>query len=327
MNFKSYLVEKNIEILKNNLVLFYGENSGLIKDFKKLIQKKYIDLQILKFNQDELLSNSNIFFKEIRNISLFDDKKIFFIDSVNDKIFKIVEEISTELNDNKVYLFANVLDKKSKLRIFFEKEERTDIVPCYQDNELTIKNIILKKLNNYSGLTPDIINTITENCNNDRAKLQNELEKIIIFFNNNQIDMKNLKNLLNTLDNDDFNLLKDSALKGNKNRTNKLLDYTNFEIEKCSYYLSILNQRLMKLLEAFQKKTSIENAINEIRPPIFWKDKPDFLYQAKLWNKEKINKALKKTYEAEINIKSTDLDKKVIIKKLLVDVCCLANAS
>ena len=51
------------------------------------------------------------------------------------------------------------------------------------------------------------------------------------------------------------------------------------------------------------------------------------LYQAKLWNKEKINKALKKTYEAEINIKSTDLDKKVIIKKLLVDVCCLANAS
>ena len=48
------------------------------------------------------------------------------------------------------------------------------------------------------------------------------MEKIIIFFNNNQIDMKNLKNLLNTLDNDDFNLLKDSALKGNKNRTNKL---------------------------------------------------------------------------------------------------------
>ena len=44
--------------------------------------------------------------------------KDFFIDSVNDKIFKIVEEISNELNDNKVYLFANILDKKSKLRIF-----------------------------------------------------------------------------------------------------------------------------------------------------------------------------------------------------------------
>ena len=88
MNFKSYLVEKNIEILKNNLVLFYGENSGLIKDFKKLIQKKYLDSQILKFNQDELLGNSNIFFKEIRNIYYLMIKD-FFIDSVNDKILKL----------------------------------------------------------------------------------------------------------------------------------------------------------------------------------------------------------------------------------------------
>ena len=89
MNFKSYLVEKNIEILKNNLVLFYGENSGLIKDFKKLIQKKYLDSQILKFNQDELLGNSNIFFKEIRNISLFDDKKIFLLTQLMIKFLKL----------------------------------------------------------------------------------------------------------------------------------------------------------------------------------------------------------------------------------------------
>ena len=50
--------------------------------------------------------------------------------------------------------------------------------------------------------------------------------------------MKNLKNLLNTLDNDDFNLLKDSALE-NKNRTNKLLDYTNFEIERFLLFINI----------------------------------------------------------------------------------------
>ena len=94
----------------------------------KALISKYIDLQILKFNQDELLGNSNIFFKEIRNISLFDDKKIFFIDSVNDKIFKIVEEISNELNDNKVYLFANILDKKSKR----SKQEEKSYVALYR---------------------------------------------------------------------------------------------------------------------------------------------------------------------------------------------------
>ena len=37
---KSYLVEENFKILKNNIVLFYGENLGLIHDFKNKIKKK-----------------------------------------------------------------------------------------------------------------------------------------------------------------------------------------------------------------------------------------------------------------------------------------------
>ena len=35
MIYKSYIVEDNINILKNNFTLFYGENLGLIDDFKK----------------------------------------------------------------------------------------------------------------------------------------------------------------------------------------------------------------------------------------------------------------------------------------------------
>ena len=40
MIYKSYLVEQNIKVLKNNLVLFYGENTGLINDFKDKIIKR-----------------------------------------------------------------------------------------------------------------------------------------------------------------------------------------------------------------------------------------------------------------------------------------------
>ena len=35
MNYKSYLLEKNVNIFKNNILLFYGENLGLKNDFKK----------------------------------------------------------------------------------------------------------------------------------------------------------------------------------------------------------------------------------------------------------------------------------------------------
>ena len=42
MIFKSYEVERQFNIIKNNTVLFYGENRGLINDFKKIVANKKI---------------------------------------------------------------------------------------------------------------------------------------------------------------------------------------------------------------------------------------------------------------------------------------------
>ena len=139
MIYKSYLVEENINIFKNNIVLFYGENIGLIEEFKKIILENKKKESIIKFTQEDILGDQNNFYNEINSNSLFNDKKFFFISNVNDKLLKIVEEILLGENNNSIYFFANILEKKSKFRSFFEKEKKVDIVPCYQDNELTLK--------------------------------------------------------------------------------------------------------------------------------------------------------------------------------------------
>ena len=52
------------------------------------------------------------------------------------------------------------------------------------------------------------------------------------------------------------------------------------------------------------------------------------MLQAKKWNASKINKAFSKIYDVELKIKSnTLLDKKIILKKLIIDICNLANAA
>ena len=116
---KSYLIEDNIKLLKNNLVLFYGENIGLIDDLKQKIKKNFSNKRIIKLNQEEILNNKNILSIEIKNVSLFEDTKIIFINNVNDKIFDLVQSLIPHINSNKIFLFANVLEKKTKLRKFF----------------------------------------------------------------------------------------------------------------------------------------------------------------------------------------------------------------
>ena len=62
--------------------------------------------------------------------------------------------------------------------------------------------------------------------------------------------------------NDNFSLLKDEALLGNKSKTNKLLSDTIIDSEKNIYYLSSINQRLNKLNEIISKsKLMFENMI------------------------------------------------------------------
>lgn len=327
---KSYLIEENIDQLKNNIVLFYGENLGLKNDFRDKIKLKFKNTKILRYKQEEVLKSSDIIINEIRNISLFDDQKILLIDQVNDKLLNLIEELTTIDNETKIFLFADVLEKRSKLRSFFEKSKNCGVVACYKDNEINLKKLISNKLKEYSGVTPQLINTLIENCSLDRIKLNNELNKIVIFFSDKNIKPQLFEKILNQQIDDDFNTIKDSAINGNKINTNKLLSSTVLEIEKNVFYISIINQRLNKLKEIFvnANKKNITEIIDNIKPPIFWKDKPNFILQAKKWNEYKLNIALEKTYKTEIKLKSyTDINKNLLIKKLLVDVCDLANAS
>ncbi len=325
---KSFVIENNIKLLNNKFSLFYGENLGMINEFKSKIRKIYNN-KIIKFNQTDILDNQSILLNEIDNLSLFEDKKVFFLLDVNDKILNIIQEIILKNNENKFFLFSEKLDKKSKLRSFFEKEKLTDVIPCYNDNEISLRKIISTKLKDYSGLTFKIINFIIDSCSHDRTKINNEVEKIENYFNKKIINTYDLIKLLNIKEDNDFNLIKDTALNGQKTITNKLLNSTIIENDKIFFYISNLNLRLIKLKEIkFKNYTDIEKSINEIRPPIFWKDKPIFLNQLKIWSTRKIDAALRKVYNTEIIAKSkSNINKGTLIKKLMVDLCNLANAS
>lgn len=329
MIYKSYLVEKNIDHIKDKFVLFYGENLGMLNDFKENIKTANSEVEIIKFDNEDIIKNTEHFFKEVLNFSLFEKKKIFFINNANDKILSIIEEIGQKIDQQKIYLFSSLLDKKSKLRSFFEKSKRHAIIPCYLDNEISIKNIILNKLKNFKGLSPENINLITENCNNDRVKLNNELNKINLFFQDKNLKKEELMSLLNVKVHDDFNALRDMAIKGDKTNTNKLLNNSIIDADKSTYYLAFVNQRFGKLLSIceLQKDKNIEQILNSIKPPIFWKEKPIILEQLKKWNIKRIKKVQSDIYNLEIKIKTTStIDKNIIIKKLIVDICNLANA-
>ncbi len=329
MIYKSYLVEGNINLINQSFVLLYGENFGLKNDLKKKIKEANQKSEIFNLSQDDVIKNSEKFYNDIFNVSLFGKQKVFLIDQCNDKILDTIKNIEEKIDTQKIYLFSDILEKKSKLRNFFEKSKNYGSVACYADNENNIKSLIIKKLKEYKGLTTENINLIINSSSLDRDKLNNELQKIETYFSDKILDTIKLEGLLNNSINDDFNLLRDEAINGNKSKTNRLLSESIIYPEKNILYLSIINQRLFKLAEILKliKSTSLENAIGSLKPPIFWKDKPTFILQAKKWNLEKIKDILDKTYDLELKMKTNpSLNKNILLKKLIVDICEKASA-
>ena len=332
MILKSFEINNNLKITQRfKIILFYGENEGLKKDFKNKIRKEYKDNEVLNYFQEELIADEKLLINELANQSLFSHGKLIFINQANDKFLDLIDEMKGRLDNNKIYIFSPLLDKKSKLRSIFEKEKDLAAVPCYNDTEQTLFFYVREKLKNFKGVNSQVINFICSNSNYDRLKIINELEKIESYFVTKSINLADIQNLLNESTNEDLDQLKEQAFLGDKTKTNKLLSETYFDPQEMNYFIAKINFKLQRLLEISIKRKDmkdISEIVNNIKPAVFWKEKPVLTEQARRWDEEKITKFLIKTYQVERNLRNENITRKeIIVKSLLQDICVNATTS
>ena len=132
MIIKSYELNK-INLNQSPFVLLYGKNEGFKSQITAQILKNKNNIS--KYEEKEVLENSNNFLESIFSKSLFESEKILVINRTTDKILSILTEIiQKEVKDIIFILNADILDKKSKLRSFFEKNKKCICVHFYPDN-------------------------------------------------------------------------------------------------------------------------------------------------------------------------------------------------
>lgn len=332
MILKSYIVEQNIEILKNyRATLIYGVNDGTKDHIKNLIKQQNNKCEILNYFEDEIIK-SNLLYENISNQSLFSEKKIIFIQEASDKIFGQVEEcLERENNSIEIYILANNLERKSKLRTLFEKNSKLAIFPCYEDNERTLISYTTKELKDFKGITGEIINLIINNSSMNRRVIKNEIEKIKNCFPENKVNKSEIIELLNIKSDSGFDEIRDKALMGEKSKINKLLSESEILNDEAFYYLNNLNYRIIRLQEIMrinEEKNNYEQTIENLRPPIFWKDKPIILQQLRKWNREKLGEILIKIGDTEVLMKkNSSLRNDIIVKDLIVKLTNEATSS
>ena len=290
---KSLDLKKNLKDNKN--FLLYGVNSGLINQTINDVLKPNFSKNIHNYDEQEILSNPDQFKEEILNKSFFENDKLIIINRASDKIKNILEEaIKKQIDDLTIIVKSGILDKKSKLRNFFEKEKNTIAIAFYEDGYRELNSIIQKFFYDKKiKISSQSTNILIERSNGNRINLINELNKISNYLlNKKKIDYEEISKLTNLSENHKISDLTDHALANNKLKTLNIINENNLSSE--DYILILKNflykiKRLKKLKKNLEENKNLESVISSYKPPIFWKEKDIIKNQLKIISLKKLN--------------------------------------
>jgi DNA polymerase-3 subunit delta len=298
-----------ININNYNLYLLHGKNEGLKKATISKITSSYENIEIQKFDEKQILENQELFMDEILSSSLFYAEKLVIINQTTDKILKNIEYIyNKKINGLILIINSDFLEKKSKLRNFFEKEKELISVPFYPDTTQTLSFLANKFFKEKKiSISQSNINLIINKCNGDREFLENELSKIEFFlYNKKSIETHELSKLINLIENHSISDLLDNCLINNARKVLIILNENNFNNEDCIIIIKTFlakTKKILKLANNYAKNNNLEMTISESKPPIFWKEKDAVKQQLQKWKPDMLKKLIANINQVELELK------------------------
>ena len=313
-----------IDFNKFNFYLLYGENEGFKQEIiKSKINKRYNE-NIYRYDEKQILDNLENFYNTILSNSFFENEKLIIISRATDKIKDIVEEIyEKNIEGLKIIIISGILEKKSKLRNFYEKNKKIACIPFYPDNDQTL-SIILKEFFKKKNITisQQAINLLIERCRGSRQSLKNEIEKIESFIlNKKNINIEEILQLSNLSENYNASELIDHCLAKNQKKIATILNENNYSVEDSVMIIRIFllkAKRLLKLLDLYRENNNVDMVVSNFKPPIFWKEKEIVKQQLKNWSKKSVENLINEISEIELLIKKNSSNSIDILSDFIV---------
>ena len=322
MIIKGFELEK-LKLHKCNLHLIFGNNEGIKEDIIKEVYLKNFDGEVLKYEEKEILNETDKFFSSLLIKSLFEKSKLIIISRGSDKLIDLVNEIlQKEIIDTKIIIKCLNLDKKSKLRNLFEKEKNVICTPVYDDDSRSLNFIInnfLKK--NKFSLSQEIKNILIERSNGDRINLKNELLKLKnLSISKKKFSIEDVLKLSNLAENYSVFELSDNYLAKNSKKVSNILNENNYTDEDCILIIRTIlskSKRLLKIRHELDNDENIDHVISNFKPPIFWKEKDIVKKQAQSWSTSEVKEIIYKINDLEAMVKKNTVNSMLFVSNFV----------
>lgn len=321
-------------------VLVYGPDEGLVRERATKIAKQVVeDLQdpflVANIDPDALKKEPGILADEAAAISMMGGRRVIRVEGAAENTTKAATNfLSNPIGDGLIIISAGNLRPTAGLRKLFEKSKNAAIIPCYEDNQASLDQLIHEVMRE-AGLSidADAVSFLQMNLGSDRLVSRSELNKLSIYMGEagkRESDMVTLDDVSACVGDSgalSIDMITSATLSGNlRGLDDSLFKAFNRGENAIAVLRSLLRKiQRMHLTHGYMDQGfSADQAMGKLIPRVFAMEVNRFKMDLSKWTTGRLASAMSITSEAEQDCKTTGMPVEAICARACLRI---ANAA
>ncbi|RDD63254.1 DNA polymerase III subunit delta [Ferruginivarius sediminum] len=311
---------------KIRAVLVYGPDRGLVRErvgalIASVVDDPHDPFRVAELSSSQVAKEPALIADEAAALSFGGGRRVVWLrDAGEDAVKGLSAFLGDPVGDALVVVEAAELDTRSKLRQLFEKSDAGAALACYRDDARSLPNLIRETLREHGlEVSGEAVDYLASQLGGDRLVTRSELRKLAFYKGGGRVELADARECVGdtaALSLDDVAL---SCADGDLPALERAFDRALQEGANPVQPLRAAARHFQKL-HLVAGASNLDQAIDRLRPPIFWKNKPRFKAQAEAWTSASLARALEILLEAEGRVKSTGLPAEAISARALMEI-------
>jgi DNA polymerase III subunit delta len=318
-------------------VLLFGPDAGLVRERADTLARAVCpDLRdpfrVAELSAATLAADPARLADEAAQISLMAGRRVVRLRDAGDQQAPLFARFLADMpGDALVVAEAGELPSRSALRRAFEEAAHAAAIGCYAGNARDLAAVIRDTFAAHRiAISRDAVAFLVEHLGGDRLLTRAELEKLTLYAGaGGRIELADAQLVISdsaALSLDDAVL---AAAEGDAAALDRALARVFQEGENAVTVIRALLRHLHRLhVLSIQLAGggSIDNAIRNARPPIFFKQQDSWRRQLQRWTEPRLRDALDRAAEAEFRMKQTGLPAETLCRQAMFAIAQMARA-
>ena len=319
-------------------VLVYGSDAGLVSELCGLVARAFAERvdpagEIIRIDDADLEQESDRLTIELQTLPMFGGPKVVRT-VIGRRLNAAAIKAIVDDGPPAAYLVveAGNLRPTDAARKAFEGHGWCAALACYSDDQRDLSGVVSEMIA-AAGCTieNDARTALIERLGADRAVSRGEIEKLILYVGESgSIDMQDVDAIVGDASELAIDLIVGAAAHGDARAATREFDRSVAGGDSPQTIIAAIQRhfrRLHRLRSNMDEGKSFEDAARQLRPPIYFKQRPQLAAQCRMWPTRRLQSALQRIGDTAKTARRNSQLETTLAERLLLEIATMAKRS